>query len=67
MRISKVKLAVLVLMVLVATGCQLLNKKSESELDAQLSKSAPPSAPIPLADGEPQKGFEQEPAGVPNS
>ena len=66
MRISKAKLTVMVFILLGVTGCQLLNKKNESELDAQLSKPRPPSAPIPMSDGEPQKGFEQEPAGVPN-
>ncbi len=48
------------------SGCQYFSKSaSESSLDAQLSKTSPPSAQIPMANGEPQKGFEQQPSGEP--
>ena len=59
----------LVALSLTAIGCQVFSKKpaSEASLDAELSKTTPPSAPIPMANGEPQKGFEQEPAGTTNS
>ncbi len=47
------------------TACQWMRKDRESNVDAQLSKTEPPSAAIPMANGEPQKGFEQQPSGEP--
>lgn len=63
--------SLLLMIYLLATlsGCQIFSKKAtpESSLDAQLAKTEPPTAQIPMANGEPQKGFEQEPKGEPNS
>ena len=64
-RLGSLFLVIFISFLSVLAGCQLLpGKSNESSVDAQLSKTEPPAAQIPMANNEPQKGFEQEPSGT---